>query len=183
MSYEQKLYELGQVLELARDKVARLRKAGTDEARAERERERWVARAELAETREALLRAALEGFAEGDCEYGDGCPPCSGTWHGQCNPCRAREALTQAAETLKPKSVAAAAPMRMRAALPSEPGWYWAQLRDIVWLEGGGRPAVVQVVRRNDGKLVAHRPHYRDDWPLDVFVEWSDRIPEPEVNR
>lgn len=37
-------------------------------------------------------RDALEGFAEGDCAYGDGCSD-TATRHGRCTPCKAREAL------------------------------------------------------------------------------------------
>ena len=40
----------------------------------------------------ARLRAALSDFAEGDCEYGDGCPT-FGSRHGKCIPCRAHESL------------------------------------------------------------------------------------------
>ena len=41
------------------------------------------------------LRGALEGFAEGDCEYGDGCPlfPPVPLNHYRCIPCLARAAL------------------------------------------------------------------------------------------
>jgi predicted RNase H-like nuclease (RuvC/YqgF family) len=40
------------------------------------------------------LEEALRGFAEGDCEYGDGCPT-FGTNHGRCVPCKARAALRE----------------------------------------------------------------------------------------
>lgn len=39
------------------------------------------------------LTAVVEGFAEHDCAYGDGCPP-FGTRHGCCVGCQARRALT-----------------------------------------------------------------------------------------
>lgn len=48
--------------------------------------------AEAVDARADHYRIVLEGFAEGDCEYGDNCPA-QGTRHGQCTPCRAREAL------------------------------------------------------------------------------------------
>ena len=50
--------------------------------------------AALAETRAELeaAREALEGIAEGDCEYGDNCPE-FGSRHYQCTSCKAREAL------------------------------------------------------------------------------------------
>lgn len=38
------------------------------------------------------LRRALEDMAEGDCEYGDGCPT-FGSRHGRCVPCKAHLAL------------------------------------------------------------------------------------------
>jgi hypothetical protein len=39
------------------------------------------------------LTAFVEGLAEGDCSYHDGCPAWSGSRHGQCVSCRAREVL------------------------------------------------------------------------------------------
>lgn len=212
MSDDQNLYELEQALELAREQVARLRKAGTAEARAEREKEReaeqasyedlarkeravwseaWalmrpdagttypveailsevrhlVARAESAEAREALLRSALEEFAEGGCVYGS-----RRRW---CDPCKARIALTQATATPKPKSAAAAAPMLMHSTPPTEPGWYWAVHRTNV------HPEVVGVVRsRYDGVLVVSRRGCAAYTPISMFDKWSDKLPEPEA--
>ena len=51
------------------------------------------AEAELSE-----VRAALKEFAEGECEYGDGCPS-FGTRHGRCVPCKARAALAKGKES------------------------------------------------------------------------------------
>ena len=44
----------------------------------------------------ARLRAVLEGMAEGDCMYGDGCP-IFGSRHYRCMPCVARAALEPSA--------------------------------------------------------------------------------------
>lgn len=150
-----------------------------------------VDRAELAETREALLRSALEVFAEGECEYGDGCPPCAGTWHSQCGPCRAREALTQAVAILKPKPAheqeimivkgVCTTEFRMHTTPPSEPGWYWARLRDDVPPEGVKSPQVVAVVHGGLGKPVVNVVLTPGNWQLDLFDMWSDRLPEPET--
>lgn len=41
------------------------------------------------------LRADLAHYAEGDCSYGDNCPPFSGSRHYQCDSCRARVALAE----------------------------------------------------------------------------------------
>jgi hypothetical protein len=38
------------------------------------------------------LKSVLQDFAEGDCEYGDGCPS-FGTRHGRCISCKAKKAL------------------------------------------------------------------------------------------
>lgn len=43
----------------------------------------------------SAMEAGLEAIAEGDCHYGDGCPP-FGLKHYRCDPCRAREALAEA---------------------------------------------------------------------------------------
>ena len=51
-----------------------------------------VEAAEQAQAEIERLRRCLSGFAEGDCYYGDGCPK-FGSRHGQCQSCRAREAL------------------------------------------------------------------------------------------
>ena len=42
-----------------------------------------------------ILRAFAERMAEHDCAYGDGCPPFSGTRHGDCLGCLARRALAK----------------------------------------------------------------------------------------
>lgn len=42
-----------------------------------------------------ILRDFAERMAEHDCYYGDGCPPFSGTRHGDCTGCLARRALAE----------------------------------------------------------------------------------------
>lgn len=55
----------------------------------------WFDRYKTADRERAFLHSALSDLAEGDCSYGDGCPA-SGTRHGQCYSCRARQALSEA---------------------------------------------------------------------------------------
>ncbi len=50
----------------------------------------------VAEAHRDRLKSFVKGIAEGDCEYGDGCPlfPAKALTHYHCDPCRAREALS-----------------------------------------------------------------------------------------
>lgn len=57
---------------------------------------------EAARGEAARLRSFIEGVADRDCEYGDQCPPFSGSRHGTCDGCAARAALAAPASQACP---------------------------------------------------------------------------------
>jgi len=60
-------------------------------------REKLELKAQLAEVqkKQQIFLQCVKDMAEYDCYYGDNCPP-FGTNHGQCDGCKAREALKEA---------------------------------------------------------------------------------------